>query len=217
MTEEILGYRVNNVRGDKFVAIDPQEILKLLEIARAAKLIVDAHGSLITDRLVDAVNNARDLLDEPGNHIENGDRNFRFDIDDVLNARAEAERRSKTGPRVTTEQVLQETIETEGQTTLRKGEDYGGPSPTGVITVVGEKGPDLVVPPVAAPDAEVMERAQIVSEMEGLYPPDCEFNATRATGRELLIEALCENWRTLPIEVLRTFKMLSIRKDHAGI
>lgn len=56
-------------------------------------------------------------------------------------------------------------------------------------------------------------RISIVNFCEGLYPPDSEYTSTQKVGRELLLDSIFENWRTLPIEVLISFREKSIIRD----
>jgi len=51
-------------------------------------------------------------------------------------------------------------------------------------------------------------RAELINDIEHLFPPD-----THAEGRELLIEALCESWRDLPLQVLQILRHKCIQKD----
>jgi len=55
------------------------------------------------------------------------------------------------------------------------------------------------------------ERADLVGDIEKLYPPDAN-----DSGRELLLVALCCEWRSLPIDVLTMLRQLCIRKDRAA-
>lgn len=56
------------------------------------------------------------------------------------------------------------------------------------------------------------ERQDLIDEIEMLYPPD-----HNEEGRELLMTALCSQWRSLPLEVLRELRYLNVQRDHRGL
>lgn len=58
------------------------------------------------------------------------------------------------------------------------------------------------------------ERKKLIDIISGLYPPDSDYRQAAETGRELLLDSLCRNWRILPIEVLRTLSMLNVSKEN---
>lgn len=51
--------------------------------------------------------------------------------------------------------------------------------------------------------ASVCECQDAVDTINDLWPPDSEYDDTRAIGREDLIDALCAEWRSLPLRVLQ--------------
>lgn len=56
-----------------------------------------------------------------------------------------------------------------------------------------------------------MMRPQLIREITDLYPPD-----DNEAGRELLMLALCDSWRTLPIPVLESLLLGCIILDRKG-
>ena len=58
-----------------------------------------------------------------------------------------------------------------------------------------------------------MENEHLVRSIEGLYPADSEYSETKKIGRELLIEAICQNWRSLDMGILQTYENLCLQKE----
>lgn len=61
---------------------------------------------------------------------------------------------------------------------------------------------------------EADARQSAVDTISGLYPPDSEYGDTRALGREDVIEALCFEWRSLPLAVLDHMAKRQHQRDH---
>ena len=57
-----------------------------------------------------------------------------------------------------------------------------------------------------------MMRPQLIREISALYPPD--FNEE---GRELLMDAMCNAWRELPMPVLECLLIRCTERDQRGI
>lgn len=63
----------------------------------------------------------------------------------------------------------------------------------------------------------MFNRQKAIQNIEGLFPPDCEFPQTAAIGERLLNQAKQEaayNWRDLPDNVLARFEQLCIAEDN---
>lgn len=61
-----------------------------------------------------------------------------------------------------------------------------------------------------------MKKAEAISVIECLYPPDAEYQATREIGQALLLEALRDfDWRTLPEELLSRWAELQAQHERA--
>lgn len=58
-------------------------------------------------------------------------------------------------------------------------------------------------------------REKAIQEIEGLYPPDCEYPETAKIGQELLEEAKrrCSSWKNEPDHVIYTFLQLCRDKE----
>ena len=69
-------------------------------------------------------------------------------------------------------------------------------------------------------DKMIFERQKLIPDIEGLYPTDCEFEETNKIGTTLLIRAIeniSNDWRLLPIEVLREYHRLCIDEENNGV
>jgi hypothetical protein len=56
-------------------------------------------------------------------------------------------------------------------------------------------------------DAQV-EREQLIRRIDDHYPADAKYPNIQARGRELMLQAIAETWRSLPLETLRTYARL---------
>jgi len=52
-----------------------------------------------------------------------------------------------------------------------------------------------------------------IREIESLYPPNSVFRETRMKAKELLLEAICAEWRHLPEEIIFKFRDLCVDKE----
>lgn len=59
---------------------------------------------------------------------------------------------------------------------------------------------------------ESERHADACETISALYPPDSEWPDTAAIGRELLLQALCANWRSLPTDIV--LKLAELNKAH---
>jgi len=57
-------------------------------------------------------------------------------------------------------------------------------------------------------------RQRAIDTIENLFPPDSGYDPN--PGKEIMIEALAINWRTLPTDVLETMARLNIARDSGG-
>lgn len=58
-----------------------------------------------------------------------------------------------------------------------------------------------------------MDKAEAVRIIETLFPPDSRYPETRATGRELLLEAIASTWEHLPLPTLRHLARLNLERE----
>ena len=64
-------------------------------------------------------------------------------------------------------------------------------------------------------NASECECQDAIDTIGDLWPPDSEYDDTRAIGREDLIDALCAEWRSLPLRVLQHMARRQHRRDHS--
>lgn len=57
-------------------------------------------------------------------------------------------------------------------------------------------------------------RQSAVDTISGLYPPDSDYEDTRELGKGDLIDALCAEWRSLPVAVLEHIAQRQHMRDH---
>lgn len=57
-------------------------------------------------------------------------------------------------------------------------------------------------------------RDQAIEIISSLYPPDSDYSDTRILGKGDLLDALCAEWRSLPIPVLEHMARAQHRRDH---
>lgn len=70
-------------------------------------------------------------------------------------------------------------------------------------------------PDMYAPKKPHSLKQEAISQIEALWPPDSGYDDTRAIGRELLLEALCNTWRELPEKVLVQLADLNMAKERS--
>ena len=61
-----------------------------------------------------------------------------------------------------------------------------------------------------ASECECQDAVDVIND---LYPPDSEYAETRAIGRADLLDALAEEWRSLPLPVLQHMANRQRRRD----
>ncbi len=54
-----------------------------------------------------------------------------------------------------------------------------------------------------------------IDTISALWPPDSEYPDTRHNAKIDLIEALCAEWRSLPVPVLEHMARVQHRRDHS--
>jgi len=59
------------------------------------------------------------------------------------------------------------------------------------------------------------ERDQAIETIEALWPPDSDYADTRHNAKQDLMDALCEEWRCLPLPVLQNMARRQHRRDHS--
>jgi hypothetical protein len=58
-----------------------------------------------------------------------------------------------------------------------------------------------------------MTKEEIINSIEGLYPVDSIYADTRETGKTLLVQAICDDWRDLSIEILQKYYTLCLEEN----
>ena len=56
----------------------------------------------------------------------------------------------------------------------------------------------------------IMDRKELIDTIKFLFPPD-----NHETGKELLMIAICRQWESLPIEILRELASLCRQRDRS--
>ena len=59
------------------------------------------------------------------------------------------------------------------------------------------------------------DRENAINIIEALYPADSGYEDVSKEGRKLLMEAIAQNWRNLPDEILATYETLCAQKEHS--
>jgi hypothetical protein len=57
------------------------------------------------------------------------------------------------------------------------------------------------------------ERERLIRTIDDLFPADAQYPDTAETGRELLLQAVAETWRSLPLETLRAYARLCRQRE----
>lgn len=65
----------------------------------------------------------------------------------------------------------------------------------------------------------MFNREKAIRNINGLFPPDCEYTDTAAIGEQLLAQAkretgYADDWRDLPDNVLARFEQLCIAEEN---
>lgn len=65
----------------------------------------------------------------------------------------------------------------------------------------------------------MFNREKAIQNIDGLFPPDCQYSDTSATGIRLLEQAkretgFADNWRDLPDYVIARFEQLCIAEEN---
>lgn len=55
---------------------------------------------------------------------------------------------------------------------------------------------------------------KLIQTIESLYPADSGYSDTAEKGRKMLLEAIYNNWRSLPTEILQDYANACIREDN---
>ena len=64
--------------------------------------------------------------------------------------------------------------------------------------------------------AEERDREEAVEQINDLWPPDAERDATQIQGQIDMMAALCAEWRSLPVPVLQHMARAQHFRDHHG-
>ncbi len=59
-------------------------------------------------------------------------------------------------------------------------------------------------------------RQSAIDQINDLWPPDSEHQATRDIGKKHILEALAAEWRSLPTAVLEHMARTQLQRDHYG-
>lgn len=58
-------------------------------------------------------------------------------------------------------------------------------------------------------------REELIQTIDSLYPADAPYTDTAETGEILLLKAIKQQWRNLPIDILNTYAQLCIEEERA--
>lgn len=58
-----------------------------------------------------------------------------------------------------------------------------------------------------------MDKNEAIETILDLYPADSQYRNSATVGKQLLMQAICESWQSLPKEVLVRYAQLCIEKE----